>query len=137
MARRGRDAPDRREGSNRTGGRHGKNDGPAGDYDQTSDRPRPQAPDSWRSLMSTDYEYPDDIDELDGRSRRRAKKNWRRDDHAQRMEWLRSQRQAEPTSPIVVVVVVVLLAIVILGLGGGLPRILGGEIRRRRPRWVS
>jgi hypothetical protein len=77
--------------------------------------------------MSTDYEYPDDLDELDGRSRRRAKKKWRRDDHAQRMDWLRSQRQAEPTSPIVVVAVVVLLAIVILGLGGGLPRILGGK----------
>jgi hypothetical protein len=92
-----------------------------------SDRPRPDAPDSWRSLMSTDYDYPDDLDELDGRSRRRAKKNWRRDDHAQRMDWLRSQRQAEPTSPIVVVAVVVLLAIVILGLGGGLPRILGGD----------
>jgi hypothetical protein len=128
MARRRRDTSDRREGSNnRSGDRAGKGEGSAGDYDRMSDRPRPEAPDSWRSLMSTDYDYPDDLDELDGRSRRRAKKNWRRDDHAQRMDWLRSQRQAEPTSPIVVVAVVVLLAIVILGLGGGLPRILGGD----------
>ena len=77
--------------------------------------------------MSTDYDYPEEIDELHGRERRRAKKNWRRDDHAQRMAWLRDQRQAEPTSPVVIVVVVVVLAIVILGLGGGLPRLLGGK----------
>lgn len=126
MARRRRDTPDRREGSNNRD-RSNKGEGPTDDYDRMSDRPRPQAPEGWRSLMSTDYEYPDDLDELDVRSRRRAKKSWRRDDHAQRMDWLRSQRQAEPTSPIVVVVVVVLLAIVILGLGGGLPRILGGD----------
>ena len=61
------------------------------------------------------------------RDRRRAKKNWRRDDHAQRMAWLRDQRQAEPTSPAVIVALVVVLAIVILGLGGGLPRLFGGK----------
>ncbi len=77
--------------------------------------------------MSTDYDYPEELDELNGRDRRKAKKNWRRDDHAQRMAWLRNQRQAEPTSPAVIVALVVLLAIVILGLGGGLPRLLGGE----------
>ncbi|TCC65746.1 hypothetical protein E0H73_02095 [Kribbella pittospori] len=77
--------------------------------------------------MSTDYDYPEELDELSGRERRRAKKSWRRDDHAQRMAWLRSQRQAEPTSPAVIVVLVVILAIVILGLGGGLPRLFGGE----------
>ena len=43
------------------------------------------------------------------------------------MAWLRNQRQAEPTSPAVIVGLVVLLAIVILALGGGLPRLLGGE----------
>ncbi|MEU4602066.1 hypothetical protein AB0F43_03700 [Kribbella sp. NPDC023972] len=77
--------------------------------------------------MSADYDYPEELDELTGRERRRAKKNWRRDDHAQRMAWLRSQRQAEPTSPAVIVALVVLLAIIILGLGGGLPRLFGGE----------
>jgi hypothetical protein len=77
--------------------------------------------------MSADYDYPEELDELTGRERRRAKKNWRRDDHAQRMAWLRNQRQAEPTSPAVIVALVILLAIVILGLGGGLPRLLGRE----------
>jgi hypothetical protein len=77
--------------------------------------------------MSADYDYPEEIDDLSGRQRRRAKKTWRRDDHAQRMAWLRSQRQAEPVSPVVIVVLVVVLAIVILGLGGGLPRLLGGK----------
>ncbi|MFG1622765.1 hypothetical protein [Kribbella sp. NPDC049227] len=77
--------------------------------------------------MSTDYDYPEELDDLSGRERRRAKKSWRRDDHAQRMAWLRSQRQAEPTSPAVIVALVVILAIVILGLGGGLPRLFGGE----------
>jgi hypothetical protein len=77
--------------------------------------------------MSNDYDYPDDLDELSGRERRRAKKNWRRDDHAQRMAWLRNQRQAEPTSPVAIVVLVVIVAIVILGIGGGLPRLFGGK----------
>jgi hypothetical protein len=77
--------------------------------------------------MSADYDYPEEIDTLSGRERRRAKKNWRRDDHAQRMAWLRSQRQAEPTSPAVIIALVVVLAIIILGLGGGLPRLLGGK----------
>jgi hypothetical protein len=87
----------------------------------------PDAPDSWRSMLRPDYDYPDDLDELPVRDRRRAKKNWRRDDHAQRVAWLREQRQAEPTSPAVIVVLVVVVAIVIIGLGGGLPRLLGGD----------
>jgi hypothetical protein len=77
--------------------------------------------------MSSDYDYPEEIDELNGRDRRRAKKSWRRDDHAQRMAWLRDRRQAEPTSPAVIVAAVVVLAILILGLGGGLPRLFGGK----------
>lgn len=76
-------------------------------------------------MMSTDYDYPDEIDDLSGRERRRAKKNWRRDDHAQRMAWLRDRRQAEPVSPVAIVVLVVIVAIVVLGLGGGLPRLFG------------
>jgi hypothetical protein len=92
-----------------------------------ADRNGPDVPDGWRSMLSSDYDYPDDIDDLPARDRRRAKKNWRRDDHSQRVAWLRDQRQAEPTSPAVIVVLVVVVAIVILGLGGGLPRLLGGN----------
>ncbi|WP_164597446.1 hypothetical protein [Streptomyces sp. SID13031] len=43
------------------------------------------------------------------------------------MAWLRQQRQAEPTSPVTVIVAIVILAIVVLGLGGGLPRLLGQD----------
>lgn len=78
-------------------------------------------------MMSSDYDYPDELDDLNGRQRRRAKRSWRREDHAQRMAWLRDQRQAEPTSPAIIVALVVIVAIVILGLGGGLPRLFGGK----------
>ena len=81
-------------------------------------RPRPPEPSGWRSVINSDYEYPEELDELSRRERRQAKKTWRRDDHAARMAWLRSQRQAEPVSPAAIVVLVVLVMIVILGLGG-------------------
>jgi len=88
---------------------------------------RPQEPEGWRDVVRGDYRYPDELEDLDRRSRRRAKKSWRRDDYAQRMAWMRRQRQAEPTSPLAIVVVVVLLAIIVLGFGGGLPRLLGRD----------
>jgi hypothetical protein len=98
---------------------------PKGEYGESPRRP--DQPTSWRDVIRADYEYPDDIDELSRRERRKAKRAWRRDDQAQRMAWLRERRQAEPTSPVAVVVAVVILAIVVLGIGGGLPRILRGE----------
>jgi hypothetical protein len=52
------------------------------------------------------------MDELSRRDRRHAKKEWRKDDHAQRMAWLREQRQAEPVSPVSILVVVILLGII-------------------------
>jgi hypothetical protein len=100
----------------------GIDDGSAG-----RDQLRPDQPSNWRDVMSTDYSYPEEIDDLGRRQRRQAKRSWRRDDHAQRMAWLREQRQAEPTSPVTVIVAVVILAIVVLGLGGGLPRLLGRD----------
>lgn len=127
MARNPRSPDDRREGASRSRHRGQEPSHSDADQQQPAGRTRPDAPDSWRSLMSTDYDYPEEIDELNGRDRRRAKKSWRRDDHARRMAWLRDQRQAEPTSPAVIVAAVVVLAILILGLGGGLPRLLGGK----------
>ncbi|TCC33715.1 hypothetical protein [Kribbella sindirgiensis] len=97
------------------------------DRDDDSGRARPDEPTNWRDMVRTDYDYPDEIDELSRRERRRAKRTWRRDDQAQRVAWLRQQRQAEPTSPATVIVAVVILAIVVLGLGGGLPRLLRGD----------
>jgi hypothetical protein len=87
----------------------------------------PGRPENWRDVVNTDYEYPAEMDELNRRDRRHAKKEWRKDDHAQRMAWLRDQRQAEPVSPLSVLVVVILLGIIILGIGGGLPKILGKD----------
>jgi len=78
-------------------------------------------------MVKADYDYPDEFGDLRRRARRRAKKEWRRDDHGQRMQWLRQQRQAEPVSPVSVLVVVLLLGIIILGIGGGLPKIVGGS----------
>jgi hypothetical protein len=78
-------------------------------------------------MINNDYEYPEELDDLSRRERRRAKKTWRRDDHAARIAWLRNQRQAEPVSPVAILVLVVVVMIVILGLGGGLPRLLGGD----------
>jgi hypothetical protein len=102
-------------------------DGIDDDGSAEGQRLRPDQPSNWRDVMSTDYSYPDEIDDLGRRQRRQAKRSWRRDDHAQRMAWLRDQRQAEPTSPVTVIVAVVILAIVVLGLGGGLPRLLGRD----------
>ncbi|WP_328322002.1 hypothetical protein OHA70_25880 [Kribbella sp. NBC_00382] len=96
-------------------------------------RPLPPEPDSWRSVVNNDYDYPEELDELSRRERRQAKKTWRRDDHAARMAWLRSQRQAEPVSPAAIVVLVIIVMVVILGLGGGLPRILGGGDDKEQP----
>lgn len=115
--RRRKDDPDRGNGSP---------GGPADDRDAV-DRRRPEQPASWRDVVRNDYSYPDEIDDLGRRERRQAKRSWRRDDHARRMAWLRDQRQAEPTSPATVIVAVIILAIVVLGLGGGLPRLLGHD----------
>jgi hypothetical protein len=97
------------------------------DGDDGSDRVRPHQPANWRDMVRADYDYPGEMDGLNRRERRRAKRTWRRDDQAQRVAWLRQQRQAEPTSPVTVIVAVVILAIVVLGLGGGLPRLLRGD----------
>jgi hypothetical protein len=99
---------------------------PGGSEDGYDEGPNgPARPDGWRDVVSTDYDYPPELDDLSRRDRRHAKKSWRKDDHAQRMAWLRDQRQAEPVSPVSVLVVVILLAVLILGIGGGLPKILG------------
>jgi hypothetical protein len=113
--------------SSRKGGRQRKRRRDDNAADGGVDRPRPDAPESWRDVVSPDYSYPEEIDDLRRSERRRAKRTWRRDDQAERTAWLRQQRQAEPTSPVTVIVAVVILAIVVLGLGGGLPRLLRGD----------
>jgi hypothetical protein len=109
------------QGSSRDPGGH------RGRHRDQEDRAGPARPNGWRDVVRNDYEYPPEIDDLSRRDRRHAKKDWRRDDHAQRMAWLRDQRQAEPVSPVSIVVVIVLLAIIVLGIGGGLPKILGRD----------
>jgi hypothetical protein len=46
---------------------------------------------------------------------------------------LREQRRSEPASPLGVIAVIVLLAIVVLGIGGGLPRLLNGGSEDQGP----
>ncbi len=93
----------------------------------------PDRPENWRDFVNTDYEYPSDFDDLSRRERRRAKKDWRREDQGQRMAWLRDQRRSEPVSPVSVLVLVVLLVVAVVGLGGGLPKILGGGGQAEQP----
>jgi hypothetical protein len=91
----------------------------------------PEPPEGWRDLAKTDYDYPSDFDAMGRRERRRAKKDWRREDQGQRTAWLRDRRRAEPVSPLSILVVVVLLGIIILGIGGGLPGVFGnGETKQ-------
>lgn len=103
--------------------------------DSPRERPqnRPDPPDGWRDMLRSDYEYPEDFDGLARRDRRAAKRRWRREDYAERMDWLRDQRGSEPTSPAAVIAVVLLLGLVVLGLGGGLPRLLGGNDTQHAP----
>jgi hypothetical protein len=120
--------PRNREDEDRDRSDQGSSRDPRGHGERHRDQEEgPARPNSWRDVMRNDYEYPPEIDDLSRRDRRHAKKDWRRDDHAQRMAWLREQRQAEPVSPVSIVVVIVLLAIIVLGIGGGLSRILGRD----------
>jgi hypothetical protein len=106
----------------------------AGKQQDDARRESPEAPESWRDLVKPGYDYPDDFDDMGRGERRRAKKTWRREDQGQRMAWLRDQRRAEPMSPVGIVVVVLLFAVVILGLGGGLPKLLGrGDNNQQQP----
>lgn len=133
MARRQRDSSSRGKGSRGSRAQEPEPQEDGRSARQTGHRPVPPEPENWRSVINSDYEYPEELDELSRRERRQAKKTWRRDDHAARIAWLRNQRQAEPVSPAAIVVLVVLVMIVILGLGGGLPRILGGDDGEKQP----
>lgn len=92
----------------------------------------PRKPEHWRDWVRADYEYPEDFEDLSRSERRRAKKRWRREDHAQRVAWLRDQRGSEPAGPGGVVVAIVFLVIVVIGFGAALPRLLHGD-RADRP----
>jgi hypothetical protein len=93
----------------------------------------PRRPASWRDAVRPGYDYADETEDMSRRDRRRERSAQRREDHAQRMAWLREQRRSEPASPAGLVAVVVLLAIVLLGVGGGLPRLLRGDEPERPP----
>lgn len=67
------------------------------------------------------------------RERRHALRDGIIDVQAQQMASLRSRRQAEPTSPVIVAIGIVVVAIVVLGLGGGLPKLLGGNDEKAPP----
>lgn len=110
----------------RRGGKGAKGGHPQAD-ERRPERPHPPRPAGWRDMLTPDYEYPDQLDGLGRRDRRKAKRDWRREDHAERMAWLRDQRRSEPATPAGLIAVVLLLAIIVLGLGGGLQRLLNGD----------
>jgi len=62
-----------------------------------------------------------------------SRRERRREDLARQRAYLRDQRRSEPASPVGVIVVIVLLAILVLGIGGGLPRLLNGGSNDRDP----
>src|SRR5258707_1263438 len=92
MARKPRTPQDRREGAGQS--RHRAPESSDSDTDRRGDRPRPDVPEGWRRVMSNYYEYPEELEELNSRKRRRAKKNWRRDVHAQRLALVAQPRHA-------------------------------------------
>jgi hypothetical protein len=73
---------------------------------------RPEDDDPWISGSSP---------EEDGH---RSRRDRRRDDLARQRATLRDRRTSEPASPVGVIVVILLLAVLVLGIGGGLPRLL-------------
>lgn len=103
------------------------------DERQSQRAPGPRLPRSWRDSVLQSNDYADETEQMSRRERRREKSARRREDHAQRMAWLREQRRSEPASPAGLIAVVVLLAIVLLGLGGGLPRLFRGDESSKEP----
>jgi hypothetical protein len=93
----------------------------------------PRPPSGWRDAVRPSYDYADETEQLSRRERRQERAAWRREDHAQRMAWLREQRRSEPAGPAGLIAVVVLLVVVLLGIGGGLPRLLRGDEPERAP----
>ncbi|MGZ0153712.1 hypothetical protein ACXJJ3_42050 (plasmid) [Kribbella sp. WER1] len=90
---------------------------------------KPEPPSDWRDLTRNDYDYPEEILELDsGRERRRGKRRWRKADRAARVEWMREQRRdQEPVSPGAVLVVVVVIVLVLAGVGYVVPKWIGKD----------
>ena len=64
---------------------------------------------------------------------RRSRRQRRRDDIARQRATLRDQRRSEPASPLGAIAVIVILAILVLGIGGGLPRLLNRGSEDRGP----
>lgn len=91
---------------------------------------RPGRPDDWRDLLDTKYDYPDELltEDLSRKQRRRGKKQWRKEDRAQRAAWIRdARRDQEPTSPAVILVAVVVLVLVVLGASYAVPKWFTGD----------
>ncbi|TDO69464.1 hypothetical protein EV651_101506 [Kribbella sp. VKM Ac-2571] len=69
----------------------------------------------------------------DETSERRSRRQRRSEDAARQRAELRDRRRSEPASPLGVIAVVVLLAVIVLGVGGGLPRLLGQKSEDQDP----
>lgn len=84
-----------------------------------------------RDSRDTDrQEGPDETDDVwvngpSGEDTGHVSRRQRRLDDAARQRAMLRERRSEPTSPLGVIAVIVLLAVLVLGLGGGLPRLIG------------
>jgi hypothetical protein len=86
-----------------------------------------------RASDDPQVDYADEVAGMSRRERRHALRDGIISAQAQQMASLRSRRQAEPTSPVIVATGIVVVAIVVLGLGGGLPKLLGGNDEKAPP----
>ncbi|MFJ4700547.1 hypothetical protein ACIP5N_21790 [Streptomyces sp. NPDC088768] len=78
---------------------------------KTSRAPVPQTAAEWRELLARE-ELPPEIDELRGRSRRKAKRRWRSARRDARTEWIREERKKPPTTTSIPVIALLLAAII-------------------------
>lgn len=90
---------------------------------------KPDPPSDWRNLLSNDYDYPDELEEIEsGRARRRGKRRWRKADKAARAEWMRDQRRdQEPVSPGAVLAAVTVVLLVLGSIGYVVPKWLNDD----------
>lgn len=79
------------------------------------ERSGPTSPQGWRDLLKSDYQYPQELDTLSRRQRRRGRKVWREEDRAKRLQWVREQREEEPGTAGRILVLVFALVVVVFG----------------------
>lgn len=83
-------------------------------------------PDKWADLLRPTYKYPEDDTDRSRRARRRARRQWRAQDHQARRDWVAERRESvsgrssrEGNSGCAGVVIVLALVMIVLGVTRG------------------